>query len=84
MSDDLVQFHARYMARDPQYVVARQLLEVREGAKMTRGQLGKLLHVKAQDIAIVEEETPRAHRIAGGSLEGFAASERITSRADFF
>ena len=67
MSDDLEQFHARNMASDPQYAVARQLLELgeavtqlREGAKMTRGQLGRLLHVKAQDIAIIEEETPRA------------------------
>jgi DNA-binding XRE family transcriptional regulator len=67
MSDDLEQFHARQMANDPQYAVARQLLELgeavaqlRQSAKMTRGQLGKLLRVKAQDIAIVEEETPRA------------------------
>jgi DNA-binding XRE family transcriptional regulator len=67
MSDDLDQFHSRNMARDPQYAVARQLLELgdavmqlREGAKMTRGQLGKILHVKAQDIALIEEETPRA------------------------
>lgn len=67
MSDDLEQFHARNMARDPQYAVARQLLELgeavmqlREGVKMTRGQLGKLLRVKALDIAIIEEETPRA------------------------
>ncbi len=55
------------MAGDPQYAVARHLLELgeavaqlREGAKLTRGQLGKLLRVKAQDIAIIEEETPRA------------------------
>jgi DNA-binding XRE family transcriptional regulator len=67
MSDDLEQFHARNMASDPQYAVARHLLELgeavaqlREGAKLTRGQLGKLLRVKAQDIAIIEEETPRA------------------------
>ena len=67
MSDDLARFHARNMASDPQYAVARQLLELgeavtrlREGARMTRGQLGKLLRVKAQDIAIIEEETPRA------------------------
>ena len=67
MSDDLEQFHARNMASDPQYAGARQLLQLgeavtqlREGAKMTRGQLGKPLHVKAQDIAIIEEETPRA------------------------
>ena len=67
MSDDLEQFHARQMANDPQYAVARQLLELgeavarlRQSAKMTRGQLGKLLRVKAQDIAVIEEETPRA------------------------
>ncbi len=67
MNDDLQQFHVRNMARDPQYAVARQLLELgeavtqlRESAKMTRGQVGKLLHVKAHDIAVVEEETPRA------------------------
>jgi hypothetical protein len=67
MTDDLGQFHTRNMARDPQYAVARHLFELgeavthlRESAKMTRGQLGKLLRVKAHDIAIVEEETPRA------------------------
>jgi DNA-binding XRE family transcriptional regulator len=67
MNDDLQQFHARNMASDRQYVVARQLLELgqavaqlRQGAKITRSQLGKLLRVKAQDIAIIEEETPRA------------------------
>ena len=67
MSDDLQQFHTRNMAADPQYAVARQLLDLgeavmqlREGAKLTRGQLGKLLGVKVQDIAVVEEETPRA------------------------
>ena len=67
MSDDLEKFHARNMARDPQYAVARHLFELgeavmqlREGAKMTRSQLGKLLRVKAQDIAIIEEETPQA------------------------
>src|SRR5438105_6193648 len=67
MSDDLEQFHARNMAADPQYCVARQLLDLgeavmqlRAGAGLSRGQLGKLLVVKAQDIAVVEEETPRA------------------------
>ena len=67
MSDDLEQFHARNMSGDPQYAVARQLLDLgeaatqlREGVGLTRGQLGKLLRVKAQDIAIIEEETPRA------------------------
>ncbi|MCX6916236.1 MAG: hypothetical protein NT167_24870 [Verrucomicrobia bacterium] len=67
MSDDLEQFDARNMASDPLYAAARQLLELgeavtqlREGAKMTRGQLGRLLRVKAQDITIIEEETPRA------------------------
>ncbi len=73
MSDDLEQFHARNMADDPQYAVARQLLELgeavmqlRQSAKLTRAQLGKLLRVKAQDIAVVEEETPRA---SAGLLE---------------
>jgi hypothetical protein len=67
MKDDLQQFHARNMANDPQYAVARQLLELgeavtqlRESIKMTRGQLGRILRVKAQDIAVIEEETPRA------------------------
>ncbi len=73
MSDDLQQFHARNMARDPRYAGARQLLELgeaitllREGAGLTRGQLAKQLGVKAQDIAVVEEETPRA---SAGLLE---------------
>ncbi len=55
------------MATDPHYAIARHLLDLgeavaqlREQAKMTRGQLGKRLRVKARDIAIVEEETPRA------------------------
>jgi ribosome-binding protein aMBF1 (putative translation factor) len=67
MSDDLEQFHLRSMATDPQYSVARQLLDLgeavmqlREGAGLSRGQLAKLLGVKAQDVAVVEEETPRA------------------------
>ncbi len=67
MNDDLERFHAQNSARDPQYAVASQLLELgeavmqlREGARLTRGQLAKRLGVKAQDIAIVEEETPRA------------------------
>jgi len=67
VNDALKQFHQRNMASDPQYAVARQLLDLgeavarlREGAGLTRGELGKLLHVKARDIAIVEEETPRA------------------------
>lgn len=73
MSDDLQQFHTRNMARDPQYAVARQLLDLgeavmqlRESAKLTRGQLARQLGVKAQDIAVVEEETPRA---SAGLLE---------------
>lgn len=33
---------------------------MREEAGLTRGELGKRLRVKARDIAIVEEETPRA------------------------
>ncbi|MGI8964804.1 MAG: hypothetical protein ACR2H1_01815 [Limisphaerales bacterium] len=67
MKDDLEQFHARNMASDPQYAVARHLFELgeavmqlRESANLTRGQLGELLRVKAQDIAMIEEETPRA------------------------
>ena len=55
------------MAADPHYAVARQLLDLgdavarlREGAGLTRGELGRRLRVKARDIAILEEETPRA------------------------
>lgn len=55
------------MSGDLNYAVARQLLDLgeavaqlREQAKMTRGQLARRLRVKARDIAIVEEETPRA------------------------
>ena len=55
------------MASDPQYAVARHLLDLgeavallREEAKMTRGELGKRLRVKARDIAVVEDETPLA------------------------
>jgi ribosome-binding protein aMBF1 (putative translation factor) len=67
VKDDLQRFHEKNMATDPQYAIARHLLDLgeavaqlREQAKMTRGQLGKRLRVKARDIAIVEEETPRA------------------------
>jgi len=67
MSDDLEQFHARNIAGDPQYAVAQQLLDLgeavaqlRKGAGLTRGQLGKLLGVKASAIEIIEEETPRS------------------------
>lgn len=67
MSDHLQQFHDKNLARDPQYAVARQLLELggavmqlRESARLTRSQLGKLLRVKARDIEVVEEETPLA------------------------
>ena len=67
MKDDLQKFHARNMADDPQYAVARHLfdlgeavMQLRESAGLTRGQLGKTLGVKARDILIVEEETPRA------------------------
>ena len=73
MSDDLEKFHALHMGADPQYAVARHLLQLgeavtqlRHNAKLTRSQLGKLLRVKAQDIAVVEEETPRA---SAGLLE---------------
>jgi hypothetical protein len=67
VSDDLEKFHLRNMASDPHYAIARQLLDLGEAvaqlrgqARMTRGELGKQLRVKARDIAIVEEETPRA------------------------
>ena len=67
MSDDLEQFHARNIAGDPQYAIARQLFELgdavaqlRESARLTRGQLGKLLGVKARDIEMTEEDTPRS------------------------
>ena len=40
--------------------------QMRQSAKLTRGPVGKLLRVKAQDIAVVEEETPRA---SAGLLE---------------
>lgn len=33
---------------------------LREDALLTRGELGKRLRVKARDIAVIEEETPRA------------------------
>ena len=53
--------------RDPQYAIARQLLDLgeavsqlRELAGLTRGELGRQLRVKARDIALIEEETPRA------------------------
>jgi len=52
---------------DPHYAIASQLFELgdavaqlREHAGLTRGELGKQLHVKARDIALVEEDTPRA------------------------
>ena len=55
------------MASDPEYAIARQLLDLgeavaclRKKAGLTRGELGKRLRVKARDIAIVEEETTRA------------------------
>jgi len=67
VKDDLQKFHDKNMANDPQYAVARHLLDLgeavallREEAKMTRGELGKRLGVKARDIAIVEDETPLA------------------------
>jgi ribosome-binding protein aMBF1 (putative translation factor) len=67
VKDDLDRFHERNMASDPEYAIARQLLDLgeavaclREKAGLTRGELGKQLRVKARDIAIVEEETPRA------------------------
>lgn len=52
---------------DPHYAIARQLLDLgeavtqlRQQAGLTRSQLGRQLRVKARDIALVEEETPRA------------------------
>jgi DNA-binding XRE family transcriptional regulator len=67
VKDDLQKFHEKNMATDPQYAIAHHLFDLgeavaqlREEAKMTRGELGKRLRVKARDIAVVEEETPRA------------------------
>ena len=67
VKDDLQNFHERNMASDPHYAIARQLLDLgeavaqlREQAGLTRSELGRQLRVKARDIAIVEEETPRA------------------------
>ncbi len=67
MKDELQKFHEKNMSSDPQYAVARHLLDLgeavallRKEAKMTRGELGKRLRVKARDIAIVEDETPLA------------------------
>ncbi len=67
VKDDLQKFHDRNMAADPQYAAARHLFELgealallREDARLTRGELGKRLRVKARDIALVEEETPLA------------------------
>jgi DNA-binding XRE family transcriptional regulator len=66
VKDDLEIFHERSMS-DPHYAIARQLLELgdavaqlREQAGLTRGKLGRELGVKARDIALIEEETPRA------------------------
>lgn len=65
--DDLEKFHQKNMSGDLQGAIARQLLDLgeavarlREGIGMTRGELGKHLRVKARDIAIIEEQTPRA------------------------
>jgi transcriptional regulator with XRE-family HTH domain len=67
VKDDLEKFHTRNMAGDPEYAIARQLLDLgeavarlREEAGLSRSELGKRLRVKARDIAILEEETPRA------------------------
>lgn len=67
MKDDLQRFHEKNMATDPEYAIARQLLDLgnaiaclREETGLTRGELGKQLRVKARDIALLEEETPRA------------------------
>jgi ribosome-binding protein aMBF1 (putative translation factor) len=73
VKDDLDRFHERNIASDPEYAIARQLLDLgeavaclREKAGLTRGELGKQLRVRARDITIVEEETPRA---SAGLLE---------------
>jgi hypothetical protein len=67
VNDDLQRFHEQNMVGDSHYAAARHLLELgeavtllREEARLTRGELGKRLRVKARDIALVEEETPRA------------------------
>jgi DNA-binding XRE family transcriptional regulator len=67
VKDDLQKFHEKNMSTDPQYAVARHLFDLgeavahlREEAKMTRGELGKRLRVKARDIAVIEDETPLA------------------------
>jgi ribosome-binding protein aMBF1 (putative translation factor) len=67
VKDDLQKFHETNIATDPQYAIARQLLDLgeavarlREERGLTRGELGKQLRVKAADIAVIEEETPRA------------------------
>jgi phage-related protein len=67
VKDDLDTFHEQNMAVDPEYAIARQLLDLgeavaclREKAGLTRSELGKQLRVKARDIAVIEEETPRA------------------------
>jgi hypothetical protein len=53
VKDDLQRFHEKNMATDPHYAIARHLLDLgeavaqlREQAKMTRGQLGKRLASK--------------------------------------
>ena len=65
------------MAGDPEYAIARQLLDLgeavvrlREEARLSRSELGKRLRVKARDIAILEEETPtRTCWTIGGSAQ---------------
>jgi hypothetical protein len=73
VKDELQKFHEQNVASDPHYAIARQLLDLgeavarlREDKGLTRGELGKQLRVKARDIALLEEETPRA---AAGLLE---------------
>ena len=65
--DELDKFHQQQLRTDPQYAIARQLLDLgdaiarlREEAGLTRGELGRRLRVKARDIAVLEDETPRA------------------------
>jgi hypothetical protein len=66
MSDDLQIFHERDWS-DLDNEIARQLVDLgnavtwlREGAGLTRGELARQLRVKSRDIAVVEDETPRA------------------------
>ena len=61
---DWGKYHSALLAQDPEYASGFRLLELgdavrvlREHARLTRGQLGRELGVKAAAIAQVEEET---------------------------